>query len=570
MVMRLISFILFLFSAQLTFAQSDSLQRCRLLLVFDTPGKVPYLSYIEESLKVLVYSGGNQEQIFCKVSNLNAMRDNLETEADLSLFLNFINPKLDLYTQNSKSRQERDSTTVKLLTGFGQLMKVTVTSEFGALLYSFQLYNVLSSPGEIPVLDPYSNSEQLINPKDELAPKQLMLCIKNVCKVSNAPPQVRISPINAVKNFNYYSVSVNDTLKVIPYIIDPDSPEENFSYTWFCIPQRKSPKLTYNSSTRLFSIVPKDTGHYIIWVIVTDQINKSNSDTLKVAFVFKPKITNVNSPGNLLNPNPTELQCIYQSYCISQTKKPLIIRPGYHRVYLEKKSDSIRFQIDAPWIKNKDDIAELNRSFHIIKINEFYAILHDDQINKAGRYHYLISAMDRGIQSEFVPIKYKYYKAWPLSFSYGVTSNYVSNHKRLNLKYMTWGICAYLKHRVILDLTYEAPLLDSVISPRPPILLRNWRGAVVLELFSQSDEIFTGIEFTQMVFFDPLNPWEVYLGYATGFYIKLRYIGKVLSVFYRPQIGFLKDFPQKGSNSIFWSSQLGFAFQPIIKGKTYR
>lgn len=570
MVMRFLIFVLLLLPASVIVAQPDSMQQCKLLLVFDTPGKVPHLSYIEGSLKTLVYSGGDQQQVFCDVKNLNAMRENLETEADLSRFLDFINPELDLYKQNSKSRQQRDSVTVKLLTGFGQLMKVTVTPESGALLYSFQLYHVLSPPGELPVLDPYNSSEQLINPKDQLATKQLMLCIKNVCKVSNAPPQVRLIPVNAVQQIGFYAIAVDDTLVIDPEIKDPDSPSDNIMCRWYCKPVGKSVPLRYTQVSPTFHASTNDSGTYLVWTKVSDRINEVYSDTLRIVFVFRPEIVDLPGASQLRTESKYESKTIYQSYVHFGTEKPLTIHKKTYKLNLRRNSPGIQFGFDAPWMPDSEEKDQLNKAFKITSDGQSYLIEHQAKNKNAGSYRFFVTAYDRGIASKPGIFIAKYYKAWPVYFTIGTSRNKILNYKDASLQYFTFGFTGYMKHRILIDFKAEVPLPDTAILQQAHTYPRNWRSGITYELFPNQKSFFAGAEFSLLYLYYPWNTRQGYIGYALGLHLKVRYMAKHWAMYFRPQIGYLEDFPQKGSNNIYLSTQFGFAFQPVVKGKIYR
>jgi hypothetical protein len=559
---------LFLLATHPVFAQTDTAQDCKLLLVYDTPQKAPHLSFIEESLRVLVYSGGEQKQVFCNVSNMNSMQENLKNEADLTMFIKFVNPQTSLYTPPTQARQERDLNTTNLLTGFGQLMKVTVTPSEGGLLYTFQLYKVLSPPGEIPVLEPYGSADQLINPADKLAPQQLMRSIKNVCRVSNAPPSVRLISVNGIKQTDFYSIAVDDTLLIEPEINDADSPPENMMCRWFCKPLYNSIPLKFTVVSPTFLSFTSDSGTYLIWTKVNDRINEVNSDTLKIVFVHRPEI--ISSPDSPKKKDKYESKTIYQSYLHFGSEEPIVVDQKYYKLQLRRRAKDIRFGFEARWMPDGEEKDRLNQAFRITNHGEYYLIDHQAKTKNAGSYRFFVTAYDRGIASGPGVFTARYYKAWPVYFTVGTAQNRVFNYKPASLYHLTLGFGAYMKHRIIFDFTAEVPMTDSADIQRAHTYPRNWRAGIIYELFGKHKSLFAGPELDFLYLYYPWNSRQGYFGCAIGLHLRARYLAKHWSLYFRPQMGYLKDFPQEKNHTFYWSTQFGFAFQPVVKGKTYR
>lgn len=566
--MRFVIAAILLLTSTLLSAQADTVQACKLLLVFDTPKKVPHLSFIEESLRVLVYSGGEQQQVFCKVSNFNSMKENLQIEADLTKFMSFVNPQVSLYTPPDQARQERDKNTAKLLTDFGQLMKITVTSSEGGLLYTFQLFKVLSHQGEIPVLEPNGSADQLINPADKLAPQQLMRSIKNVCRVSNAPPSVRLIAVNGIKQNDFFSIAVDDTLLIEPEITDSDSPPENMTCRWYCKPLYRSLPLKYTTVSPSFQSFTSDSGTYMIWVKVNDRINEVYSDTLTLVFVHRPKILYPSDSPR--KKNKYESKTIYQSFIHFGSEEPIVVNQKYVKLKLQRQAENIQFGFEAPWMADGEEKDRLNQAFKITNYGDYYLINHQAKTKSAGSYRFFVTAYDRGIASNKGEFVTKYYKAWPVYLTAGTSKNRIINNKSASLFYLTCGFGAYMKHRITFDFTAEIPMTDSADIHTAHTYPRNWRTGIIYDLSPKHRSLFVGAELDLLYLYYPWNTRQGYIGYALGLHLKARYLAKFWGLYFRPQLGFLQDFPQKGNKSLYLSTQFGFAFQPVIKGKTYR
>ena len=299
------SIILFLlFQTNQTFAQQGNQRPSiqRLLYYVDDSKYEPFLvPFIETYLKDLAFRYKDQQPVFSEVISLNRLFENRKIEGKIIDAFIYSDRKTTSL-KNSRERDRRDATIANSLLNYDRFLIIKISSFKELLEYQFLMYDVIKNktPGvkDMPVLESYRSSSIFVNPTASTVKENLAFAIKQVCPEVNETPEAHISINSKVPTslFDTVFIKVRDTLSISALVIDPDSPNERFTYNWTVSDEMLYSQLSHGKAMQ--KLVLDKLAVFTLYLIVGDGISQSSKTAVTVKVIDQPTIEMGNS-GNV-------------------------------------------------------------------------------------------------------------------------------------------------------------------------------------------------------------------------------------------------------------------------------
>jgi hypothetical protein len=280
---------------------SDKNQPLTLLYYFDDSKGDPFLlPFIESYLKELRYSNRQLDKVYSKVISLNAINENWKIEGKIIEAFTSNNQKA-IWLENSKERIKTASEIANNLLNYDKFLIIKTHPLFNALLeYQFSMYDVIKQSSkntiDLPVLKTYRSSSVFIDPKSSNYKDELIFTLKQVCSEVNEIPKAEIL-INKKerKLVDTIFIAIGDTVDLEALTIDPDSPPERLSYSWYLDREDFYPQLEYGKARQ--KITSPKIANLKISLVVNDGISASEKTEAQVSFIKRP-IIELQKSGN--------------------------------------------------------------------------------------------------------------------------------------------------------------------------------------------------------------------------------------------------------------------------------
>jgi hypothetical protein len=386
------------------------------------------IPFIETYLKDLSLKYKDPQPVFSEVISLNRLFENRKIEGKIIDAFIYADRKTTSL-QNSRERDRRDATIANSLLNYDRFLIIKISAFRELLEYQFLMFDVIKNktPGvkDMPVLESYRSSSTFLNPIAPTAKEELAFTIKQVCPEVNESPEARISINSKIPSslFDTVFIKVKDTLKISGLVIDPDSPNERFTYTWRVSDEMLYGQLSHGKATQ--KIVLDTPTVFNIALTVGDGITLSPKTTVTVKVIDQPTIE-MGSSSNVafLNDLPddifsTDLSKIRDDIQHDDyyTSEYLFIKNIWGRSFILNGEDSLTLYYSKGNIRVKNSNAPdsiIETTFKTDKLQRgncaLFRFYPRRELHTSNNYYYTFYADDHAVKSRNLNLKVSFIK----------------------------------------------------------------------------------------------------------------------------------------------------------------